>query len=428
MVGLGVDFGYVFYCHDKLQTSTDAAALAGAEMINVGPGGTAVGTATQYSSSGTNSLNNFGQSVSMASGYPTMKCLQSTGVSCNGPDKANAIMVTQNAVVPTFFARLFGLSSWNISASALASARGGTAQPVDVEILLDTTASMNNIDALCLVVTGSATREQCALNGVRTLLAELAPCSATLSSCGSTTNGNVANPIDRVGLMVFPGLQPNQTQYDTDCSSSAPAIAKYSNSPAYQIVPFASDFRASDSAANLSTSSNLVIAARGGGSGCTQGLSAVGGVGTFFADAINQAQAALANSGRPTARKVLILLSDGAANASSSNMPSSEVNNQCHEAITAARAATAAGTSVYSISYGSTTSTNPSDCTTDSPAISSCSTMQQIASDPTKYFSDTSGGDATCTSQANSITELKDIFAYIGVDASTARLLPLDTT
>ncbi|HEY3779187.1 MAG TPA: hypothetical protein VGL35_14135 [Rhizomicrobium sp.] len=54
--------------------------------------------------------------------------------------------------------------------------------------------------------------------------------------------------------------------------------------------------------------------------------------------------------------------------------------------------------------------------------------MQQIASDPTRYFSDTSGCDAACTSQANPISQLSQIFSYIGTDASTARLLPLNTT
>jgi Flp pilus assembly protein TadG len=428
MLGLGVDFGYVYYCQDKLQTSTDAAALAGAQMINTGTGGTAVSTATHYSSSGAGTLNSTAQlNVTMVSGYPTLKCLHSTGVSCNGPDNANAIEVTQQAVVPTIFARLVGFNSWTISATSLASARGGAAQPLDVEVILDTTASMNNVDLNCGVLGFSGlTRELCAVNGVKTLLAELAPCSATLSTCGSATNGNVANPVDRVGLMVFPGLKSNQTQYETDCSTSAPTIAKYSSSPVYQIVPFSSDYRSSDSASGLTTSSNLVLAARGGAVGCQQGLSAVGGVGTFFADAITQAQSALASDNRPTARKVIILLSDGAANASSSDMPGGESNNQCHEAIAAAQAATAAGTWVYSISYGATTST--SDCTTDTPAISPCSTMQQIASDSSKYFSDTSGGSAACMSTANSLSQLGAIFSYIGVDASTPRLLPVNTT
>jgi Flp pilus assembly protein TadG len=427
--GLGIDCGYAYYVQNNLQASSDAAALAGAEMINAGTGGTAVSTASSYSStgSGVNKFSNL--TVTMAAGYPLLKCLTSTGVSCSGPDSANAIEVQQQVVVPTFFAGLFGLKTWNISATSLASSKGGTPQPIDAEIILDTTASMNNIDANC-TGQGGATRETCALAGVRTLLSELAPCSASLGSCGTITNGNVASPVDRVGLMVFPGVTNSaQTQYETDCSTTpVPAIAKYSASPVYQIVPFSSDYRSSDSATSLSAGSNLVIAAKGGAMGCTQGLTAVGGVGTYFADAITQAQSALSSDGRATARKVIILLSDGAANASVANMPPGQASNQCHEAIAAAQAATAAGTWVYSISYGSSTATNPSDCTTDVPVISSCSTMQQIASDSTKYFSDTSGGSAACTSSANPISELSQIFAYIGVDASTARLLPLNTT
>jgi len=427
-VGLGVDVGYAYYCQDKLQTTTDAAALAGAQMINVGSGGTATTTATQYSASGTSSLNQYAQlTATMAPGYPVLKCLTSTGVSCSGPDNANAIEVSQQAAVPTFFARLFGMSSWNISATSLASARGGMQQPVDVEIILDTTASMNNADPNCDI--SGATREDCALGGVRTLLAALDPCSATMANCGIATNNNVSNPLDRVGLMVFPGLyNSNQTQFDYDCSNTpVPEIATYAGSPVYQIIPFSSDYRGSDSATSLSPTSNLVLAARGV-STCSEGMDAKGGVGTFYADVINQAQSALTSDGRSTARKVIIFISDGGANAVAFNMPAGEATNQCQEAITAAQNAAAAGTWVYSISYGSSTSTNPSTCTTDSPAISSCSTMQQIASDPTKYFSDTSGGDSACTSAAHSISQLSQIFQYIGIDSSTARLLPLNTT
>jgi len=47
-------------------------------------------------------------------------------------------------------------------------------------------------------------------------------------------------------------------------------------------------------------------------------------------------------------QKVIIFLSDGDANASSSNVPSGQGSNECHEGITAAAAATAAGTWVTS--------------------------------------------------------------------------------
>jgi hypothetical protein len=269
-------------------------------------------------------------------------------------------------------------------------------------------------------------------------LSGLWPCSSSLANCGAVVNGNVANPVDRVGLIVFPPLtNAAQIPHEYQCSSSpAPTMAYYNASPAgvYQIIPFSSDYRTSDTAGALNTSSNLVKAARGGASGCQQGLTAVGGSGTFYADAITAAQTALAGSGRPTAQKVIILLSDGDANTGTSNpthISAAEKPNECHEGITAAQAAATAGTWVYSIFYssGSTLTTpTPTSCSTDtSNPISACSTMQQIASDPTKFFADTAG-TSTCTSAAHSITNLNQIFAYIATDASSARLLPIGTT
>ena len=81
---------------------------------------------------------------------------------------------------------------------------------------------------------------------------------------------------------------------------------------------------------------------------------------------------------------MIILLSDGDASATVSNMPAGKANNQCHQGITAAQAATAAGTWVYTIAYGAPTSPTPGSCTGgsgDSPAISACATLQQMASE-----------------------------------------------
>jgi hypothetical protein len=53
--------------------------------------------------------------------------------------------------------------------------------------------------------------------------------------------------------------------------------------------------------------------------------------------------------------------------------------------------------------------------------------MQQIASDPTKFFSDISaqnGQGSGCTSAARSITDLNSIFAAIAGDFTSARLIP----
>lgn len=424
-----VDLGYLFYAQRTLQASADAAALAGAQSLNVGTGGTAISVANAYSgiSGGYNANANL--TVTMASGYPQLKCFTSTQVSCGGSDSANAIVVVEQATVPLYFARVLGINSWQISAKATASAKGSVPVPLDVMIVLDTTASMNTNDPSC-----GTTRIQCALLGVQTLLGGnnnpygLLPCSA---SCGVATNGNVANPIDEVGVMVFPGVtNATQAALDYDCSGSTPTIAAYNASPAptYQIIPLSSDYRGSATGTTLNTGSNLVKAARGGATGCTQGLQAVGGVGTYYSDAIAAAQAALVANGRPNVQNVIILLGDGDADASSGNISAAKLANQCHQAITAAHNATTAGTWVYAIAYGASTVATSSCGSDTTPHISACSTLQQIASDATKFYSDATGSGACVSTAHPSYTDLQTIFKDIVFSTTNARLLPDNTT
>ena len=196
-------------------------------------------------------------------------------------------------------------------------------------------------------------------------------------------------------------------------------VAPYNPLPIYQIVPLSSNYQTPGSA--------LANASQGGG--CAQGVYAVGGVATFYADVITAAQASLVANGRSGVQKAIIFLSDGDANASASNMPAAEVNNQCHEGITAAQAATAAGTWLYSIAYGASTSPTPSSCSTDTSShISACATMQQIASDSTKFYSDTQNGSSGCTSTANSVSELLAVFQAISTSLLPPRLLLNSTT
>jgi hypothetical protein len=177
----------------------------------------------------------------------------------------------------------------------------------------------------------------------------------------------------------------------------------------------------------LNTTSNIVRAVGVGGTGCAAGLSAVGGKGTFYADAMTAAQNALAASGRPNATKAIILLTDGDASASSQYMVATKVTNQCRQAIAAANAATQAGTLVYTIAYGADNSAS-SSCLTDSPAISACATLQQMASSPSKFFSDTIGGTSACGSTANAISNMTSTLSAIGADLSIPRLVPDNTT
>jgi Flp pilus assembly protein TadG len=420
---LVIDIGALYYSYQQLQAATQAAALAGATAL---PNSTATAIATQYSAGGLNAHPNL-LNVTMVSGYPQLKCLTSTGVPCSAPANANAIVVKEQATVRTYFAKVLGVSSLTITATATAGApgSGGANGPFNVMMILDTTASMNNTDhdSNC-----STTRIKCATAGAQILLGTLWPCASKLTSCG--TGQNVPNPVDEVGLMAFPGLTTAaQVQNDTNCSGASPAIAPYNQTspgpPVYQIVGLSSDYRTSDTATALNANSNIVKAV-GGASGC-KSLSAVGGVGTYYAGVITAAQAQLVANARPNTQNVLIFLGDGDANANASYVPAGKATNQCHQAITAAQAAAAAGTWVYTVAYGATAS----GCSTDtgSNAITPCETMEQMASSPSKFFSDytATGGSSSCISASRPTTGLNQIFKEIATDFTLARLLPNST-
>ncbi len=498
LVGFGalsVDVGYVYSAQRELQASANAAAMAGARDIGVG--GNPQATATSYSS--VTGDKNANANLTLVTITPSLYCFQ-TGGACttnqisNPPNQlANGIQVQEQATVPLFFGKIFGMSSVQISAKAVALAAGGVPHPLNVVFIVDATASMGNNDNVC-----GHTRIVCALNGVKTLLGELWPCASNLASCGAAVNGNVANPVDEAALMQFPGAQSipanfgcaaavttveysgikgntnattltnsttlhfaatpafntGATALVTDAThlayipagttitsvtattavmSHTPTTAIASGDeihvwpPVYQIVPLSSDYRTSDTANALFANSNLVK--------CANALTAPGGFGTFYADAITAAQTALTANARPGATNVIVLLTDGDASADNANphpdnMLASEITNQCKEAVTAAQTAAKAGTWVYSIAYGAATA---GSCSTDAPAISACTTMSKIANvpgaaagtfvnDPTKFYSDNANG---CKSAQNpNITSINSIFQSIGFSLSTARLLP----
>jgi Flp pilus assembly protein TadG len=227
--GISVDVGYLYYAQRTLQASTDAAALAGAQVI--GTGASASSAVTTYGATGTLNANSSLTSVTVAA---TFKCFTSTGLGCStnqtpscavtssncaGTSGANGVEVVQTAKVPTFFAKIFGISTVNISATATASARGGTATPLNVALIIDTTDSMGNAPSgstalsACSGYTSSAIA--CAVHGAQVLLGELWPWQA-----GATSG----NPVDEAALFVFPPVT-NASQAATDITCTSPQIA-----------------------------------------------------------------------------------------------------------------------------------------------------------------------------------------------------------
>ena len=484
MLAFVVDVGDVYYSYRELQGSTDAAALAGAASL---PNLTAAAVATAYSSvpGGKNVYPGLGV-VTMVSGYPKVSCLSAlatSGVACNSPANANSVQVKQTANVPMYFAMLFGTKSVPITATATASANGGNPKPYNVAIVIDTTLSMNFEDTDC-----GSTQITCALNGVQTLLQGLSPCGTSQKTC-TVTNGNAANSVDRVSIFTFPMMVTSTVSNDTSCGSSTATAAVYSfptagatsypttGTSTYQVTGYQSDYRTSDTANSLNSSSLLSIAAGGGGSNCA-GMgppSNAGNYGTYYAGVIYAAQSSLvaAQAANPGSQNIMIILSDGDATADGNINPttkqiyntppqylgsfinymndtvpmfSSNVNNsgiypsyagECGQAVVAANAATLAGTTVYSIAYGS----EPTGCISDSdafftafkqtnrsshPNITPCQTMAALASSPATFYSDynQSGSGSTCYSAANPTTKINEIFQSILPGLAVARLIP----
>jgi Flp pilus assembly protein TadG len=407
LAGVGavaVDVGYAVNAQRQLQASTDAAALAGARDI----GSTTndpVASATSYSAVAGNKNAPANLTVTMASGYPALKCFTSIGVTCvsgkSGVPSANGIQVKQQASVRTFFGNAIGVSSLSIAATATAGAKGGKATPMDVMIIVDTTASMNSADSSC----SGATRIACALGGVQAMLSGFWPSQ------------------DQVGLLAFPGMTSATVSKDYTCPTSNPTIVSYGNltpAPVYQIVGLSTDYKTSDATTTLNSASNIVKAV-GGATGCS-GIKAPGGEGTFYADAITAAQLTLTTTGRVGVQKAIIMVTDGDASASApSQITNALGTNECHEAITAAQVAKTAGTWVYTVSYGSPSS----GCGTDnSPSITPCAALLAIASDPTKFYADTT---AACPAGANATSGLTNLFQNIGTSLTSARMLPDNT-
>lgn len=436
VTALVADLGHAMVVNRQLQAAADAAALAGAEAL---PQTSYSTVAASYSavSGGLNSHSNLTNVTTTVTG----KCLATVtnwGIPCVSPANYNAVVVTESATVPTWFAGVVGIQNMNLSATSTAAMRGAQRAPYNVALILDTTKSMTDADT---VGNCSGTRLSCALSGVQILLSTLSPCMSGLSSCGTATNGNVSNAVDEVGVFTFPGLNTGDAKYDYNGGTlTSSDISKYNDStgstystlPEYEVLPLSSDYRSSDSTSSLSTSSNLSLLA---GVKSGTGMQAVGGMGTYYAGAFQMAQSYLAaqSASRPNSQNVIVLLSDGDANATSTNMPNASKTSgtypssidQCHQAITAANNAKSAGTTVYVVAYGSTSG---SSCSTDSPAISACSTLSQMASSPATFFTDQSSLNSGCTSPSRPTTTLNTIFTEIAGYMSVARLIPNGTT
>jgi hypothetical protein len=242
--------------------------------------------------------------------------------------------------------------------------------------------------------------------------------------------------LDYVGLAVLPPA-PSVGQACTDVTSSFNGTKKYPDgsqqyngnggtysqvNAAYVLVPLANDY--ATSVGNLNNASPLMSTIN-----CVQA-----GGGTAYAEAIDAAYAELQKDGRPGTQKVIVFLSDGAANDAPTFMASTSPyrTNPCGQGVTSAGIAKAAKVLVYSIAY----TANGDECdaaigakigattvqwygssnwgTPETPALAAETALQEIASPGANSFSDLPNP-----------TSLTGIFQQIAADIAggTARIV-----
>lgn len=374
--GLVIDLGQAYRTRVQLQASADAAALAGAARFP--DSGLAASTAYQYSAepTGKNAIPGVpGVDVDVAT-----TCSKSLP-SCPG---SNTVVVDETAHVPTSFLRLVGVDDIPIKVHATACSPCN-AVPLDVMFVLDRTGSMcqdsnGNDDPGCTDLTN-------ARDGMMAFLREM------------------DSSIDRVGLDVFPPARSISRRCSTASSS-----AYNSRSSQYVVVPLSTDYKQPGTTGAINTASDLVSTIN-----CIKG-----GGGTAYATAIDEARQELDANGRPDAWKVIILLTDGAANTGPSYYPTSSPYRTapCHQGIASAGQAKAEKFLVYAIGYdlnatvnGTNVCQNGVNGRDETPTITTHEALTQIA-DPGAFYDHPSA------------TDLSGVFVRISTDIAqgTSRL------
>jgi hypothetical protein len=409
VAAFAIDVGYAYYAKRQLQSAADAAALAGAQDLP----DAAAATATAQSYAAANTPSNISGFAFTYTASCTKTAVIATG--CTASVNPNELTVAGTAQTDTWFARLFGLSHFDMSAHANACSPCSST-PVDVVIAIDRTGSMcTPTDA-----SGNCIDLDNAKDGVRTMLQILNP------------------PYAKIGMIAFPPVQANGTG-----ACAAPYNSLGGNgydgydAPGRGYVTDSINGNYQLSRGVLDPASGLYLHTEDGkANSCIQA-----GGNTSYSEALRQAQAELVANGRPNVPDYIVFLTDGEANIGSVygvNDPTYPPGNKddqqpCQSAIDVANAAKAAGTTVYSIGYalgGSVRCTAgafrmrnalnqwvactppTANCyhyagnTDESPAITSYQTLSQIAS-PGDFYNQVIPG------------QLNTIFANIATDIAS---------
>ncbi|MEP7223857.1 MAG: TadE/TadG family type IV pilus assembly protein [Actinomycetota bacterium] len=348
MVGLVVDVGHAMLVQRQLQAGVDAAALAGAQHLPVSS--EVIQVANEYSPTpgSKNAVNTVNNAVTTVS----LRCVKSAPGCSTRFGTVNALTVSAQSKVPTFFGKIVGITELTVNAQATACSPC-TTKPLDIMIVLDRTGSM------CQFSNGQSDPACTDLNnakeGIRTFLGFMDPA------------------LDQVGFAVFPPARDRSNLCATPTSGGArygydswwpewiPDTRIPPATPAiYAIGSLVSDYLIQDAQGgwNLNPASSLVQRI-----GCVQGAGT-----TSYSNAIEEAQHELERNGRGNVDDVIIFLSDGAANTTPKYLPAYADNSYdrlhpCAAGLAAATNAKARGSIVYTIGYDlNGAGTDPETC------------------------------------------------------------------
>ena len=362
--GMVIDIGNVYRVQQALQASTDAAAAAGAGQLTLQyPPSTAnaVAQAKNYSSStgGRNAI----------TGVPATGVSVTVGTSCVGSNphlpcnNANTVTVNQSASVPTYFLRVLGFSTIDVSAHATACSPCNSV-PLDIQMVVDRTGSMS--------ASGGSSNGQNKWENLQDgILQGFLP--------------GLDSSIDNVGLTTL----PPDVNGTSDVCQAASNNNYDSTHPTYTVVPLSNAYM--DSSGNLVSNSPLISDIN-----CMK----PGGA-TDYADAMEAAYNELNLHGRPGVQKIIVLLSDGAANEGQNCVSTTSHGHTvkdsdphcmqpCQSAVNDAATYKAQGILIYSVLYGDQSGgISCQDYTGDDevPFQQPWTAMQNIAS-PNNYYPD----------------------------------------
>jgi Flp pilus assembly protein TadG len=400
ITGFALDVGHAYLVQRQLQAATDAAALAGA--LDLPNSAQAIQTAKNYGPEpGKRNSPTANDNAAFVTGYPQTKCVQAIVTGCPANGQVNTITVQSTSVVNTVFARVVGFDSFTVKASSTACSPCSV-KPLDIMLVLDRTGSM------CQFSNGSndpaCTDLKNARDGMKTFLGLMNP---TFHHVGLTVLPPATNVAQRCSAV------PNGNNYNYNLPNAA-----------YTVVPLSSDYASAPG--QLIDTSNLVSTIN-----CIKG-----GGRTAYAKAIDEAQAELDRNGRPSAHKVIVLLSDGAANTGDTTLPNSSPYKAtpCHQGINSSIAAQDKMSTVYAIGYdlnGSGTDyeqchpwswTGPGQNPLESPPITSWAAMGGDSGSPL-FFRGIASSYDTFYNQPDP-GKLDEIFKRIAADIfRTAQLI-----